>query len=121
MLNSGLILKLSKMKKIMVYLMAIILSLSVLPLQSFVSPKEKPSSNVVTKTPETTESAEAKTLLLRLNEIRAKDMSKLNSTDKKKLRKEVRSINRKLKDLSGGVYISAGAIIIILILLLILT
>jgi len=109
------------MKKIMTYLMAIILSLSVLPLQSFVSPKEKPFSGVVSKTTETTESAEAKTLLLRLNEIKAKDMSKLNSTEKKKLRKEVRSINRRLKDISGGVYISAGTIIIILILLVILT
>jgi hypothetical protein len=109
------------MKKIMTYLMAIILSLSVLPLQSYVSPKEKPTSTGVTKTPETTESAEAKTLLLRLNEIKAKDMSKLNSTEKKKLRKEVRSINRKLKDLSGGVYISVGTLIIILLLLILLT
>jgi len=109
------------MKKIMTYLMAIILSLSVLPLQSFVSPKEKPSSGVVSKTTETTESAEAKTLLLRLNEIKAKDMSKLNSTEKKKLRKEVRTIKRKLKDISGGVYISAGTLIIILLLLILLT
>ena len=109
------------MKKIITYLMAIILSLSVLPLQSFVSPKEKPSTNVATKTPETTESAEAKALLSRLNEIKAKDVSKLNTTEKKNLRKEVRSIKRKLKDISGGVYISAGVLIVILILLVLLT
>ena len=48
-------------------------------------------------------------------------MSKLKSSDKKELRKEARSIKRELKDISGGVYISAGALIVILILLIILT
>jgi len=48
------------------------------------------------------------------------DMSKLKSSEKKDLRKEVRSINHKLKTISGGVYISAGAAIIIILLLIIL-
>ncbi|MCX6259357.1 MAG: hypothetical protein NTY95_00780, partial [Bacteroidia bacterium] len=59
-------------------------------------------------------------LTLRLNEISAMDMSKLKSTEKKELRKEVRSIKRELKDITGGVYISAGLLILILVLLIIL-
>jgi hypothetical protein len=108
------------MKKIIFCLMAIFLSLTFIPLQSFGATTEEPSSLVVTKPPETTESAEAKALTLRLNEISAMDMSKLKSSEKKELRKEVRSIKRELKDISGGVYISAGLLILILILLIIL-
>lgn len=66
------------------------------------------------------ESAEAKTLLSRLDEINALDKKGMASSEKKELRKEVRSIKRSLNDLGGGVYISVGAIIIILLLLIIL-
>jgi len=108
------------MKKIVFCLMATILSLTFLPLQSFASTTEEPSSLVATKPPETTESVEVKTLELRLNEISAMDMSKLKSSEKKELRKEVRSIKRELKDISGGVYISAGLLILILVILIVL-
>lgn len=108
------------MKKFIFCLMAIILSLTFLPLQSFGATKEDPSSLVVTKPPEPAESAEAKALVTRLDEIKAIDMSTLKSTEKKELRKEVRSIKRELKDISGGVYVSAGALILILILLIVL-
>ncbi len=111
------------MKKSIIYLMAVILALTILPVQTFASPKEDPSSLVTTKPVEstTTESAEAKALLFRLDEIKNMDMTKLKASEKKDLRKEVRSIKRELKDISGGVYISAGALIVILILLILLT
>ena len=100
--------------------MATCLSLTLIPLQSFASTTVEPSSLVVTKPPETAESAEAKTLLLRLDKINSMDMSKLKSSEKKNMRKEVRSINRELRDIGGGVYVSAGALILILILLIVL-
>lgn len=93
------------------------LSLTFLPLQSSAATVTDPSSLV---TPKPAESKEAKTLLLRLDEIKASDMSKMKSSEKKNLRKEVRSINHKLKTISGGVYISAGAAILIILLLIIL-
>jgi hypothetical protein len=108
------------MKKIVLCLMAAFLSFTFIPLQSFAATSAEPTSLVVTKPPETEESAEAKALLLRLDEISATDMTNLKSAEKKELRKEVRSIKRELKDLSGGVYVSAGAIILILILLIVL-
>ena len=106
------------MKKIIFCLMATFLSLTILPVQTFASTKEAPSVVAVTKDIKT---EEAKTLTLRLNEIRSMDMSKLTSAEKKDLSKEARTIKRELKDISGGVYISAGALIVILILLVILT
>jgi len=108
------LLKSINMKKIVLCVMATFLSLTFLPLQSNASTTAEPSSLVGTKP------AETKTLELRLTEIKATDMSKLKSSEKKNLRKEVRSINHKLRELGGGVYLSAGALILIVILLIIL-
>ena len=108
------LLKSINMKKIALCVMAIFLSLTFLPLQSNASTTAEPSSLVGTK------SAESKTLELRLTEIKATDMSKLKSSEKKNLRKEVRSINHKLREIGGGVYLSVGALILIVILLIIL-
>src|SRR5450759_838297 len=105
------------MKKIVLCLMATCLSLTFLPLQSNAATTAAPSSLVDSKP---AESAEAKTLVLRLNEINAMDKSKLKSADKKSLRKEVKSINHKLREITGGVYLSVGAILLIALLLIIL-
>jgi len=107
------------MKKIIFCIMATILSLTFLPVQAFAATTDKPSSPVATKPVENAESVEAKTLILRLDEIKAMDMSKLKSTEKKELRKEARTIKRELRDISGGVYISAGLLIVILIVLIV--
>ena len=68
----------------------------------------------------TSEKAEARILLDRLEVIKEMDKSKLNASEKKNLRKEVRSIKGQLKTLSGGIYLSVGAIIIIILLLILL-
>lgn len=110
------------MKKIITFFLAAILTLTILPVRSFAGPGEEPSSLVTTKPNVTpSDSAAASALLLRLDEIKDMDKTKLEATDKKALRKEVRSIKRELKDISGGVYISAGALIVVLILLILLT
>jgi hypothetical protein len=46
--------------------------------------------------------------------------SELKSAEKKNLRKEVKSISHRLREISGGVYISVGALIIIVVLLIVL-
>jgi hypothetical protein len=48
------------------------------------------------------------------------DKSNLKPSEKKVLRKEVRTIKHQLKDIGAGVYLSVGAIIIIILLLVIL-
>lgn len=105
------------MKKIVLCLMVACLSLTFFPLQSNAATIAEPSSVAA---PKPAEAVEAKTLLIRLDEISAMDMSKLKSSEKKDLRKEVRSINHRLKTISGGVYISAGAAILLIILLIVL-
>lgn len=66
------------------------------------------------------ETAQVKTLLSRLDEIKSLDKSGMSSVEKKNLRMEVRSIKKELKTLGNGVYLSVGAAILIIILLILL-
>jgi hypothetical protein len=59
-------------------------------------------------------------MLNRLEEIKDMDKSELNRSDKKALRKEVRAIKTEIRSSGNGLYISAGAIIIILLLIILL-
>jgi len=105
------------MKKIAFCLIASGMLLTFQPLQTKAATTTTPTSVVVTNT---TDAVKAKTMILRLNEIKEMNKSNLNSSEKKSLRKEVRSINRELKSMNGGIYLSVGAIIIIILLLIIL-
>jgi hypothetical protein len=103
------------MKKIVIVIMTVFLSLTFLPLQS-----KGATSESSLAAPKPAESAEVKTMELRLNEIKAMDKSVMKPSEKKALRKEVKSINHKLRDLNSTVYVSAGVIILVVILLIVL-
>ena len=105
------------MKKIVFCMMATLLSLTFIPLQSSAMVPEESS---VLVDPKPAEVAEVKVLELRLDEINAMDKSKMTTAEKKTLRKEVKSINHRLREVGGGVYISITAILLIVILLIIL-
>ncbi len=68
---------------------------------------------------EAVETAYANALLDRLNEIKEMDMSSMSSSEKNELRKEVRAIEKEQRP-SGGVYISIGGAILIILLLILL-
>jgi hypothetical protein len=83
------------------------------------------SANIVPGTttansPAKTEDPRAQQLLNRLEEIKDMDKSELSGSEKKELRKEVKGIKKEMKTISGGVYLSVGAIIIIILLLILL-
>lgn len=99
------------MKNLKLLVMAGLMLLSILPLKA-VNTEPAPA-------PVTTESVEAK-VMNRITEIKAMDKSKLTTAEKKELRKELREMKHQMKALSGGVYLSAGAIIIILLILILI-
>ena len=77
----------------------------------------------------TVKSTEANTAVVRLDEIKPMDKAALASSERIELRKEIRSIRREGKGMGeanyvegghGGVYISVGAAILIVLLLLLL-
>jgi len=92
------------------------LSMTVIPIQ--LNARNPEPSTTTAPTP--AETTEAKALLLRLNEIKGMEKSKMESAEKKTLRKEVKSIKHRLREVGGGVYLSAGAIILIVILIIVL-
>lgn len=104
------------MKKLPLYLMMMVLSLSIFPTTSFASEKNAPVDNAKTKEVP----AEVKVMLDRLEEIKAMDKSEMKASEKKELRKEVREIKANLKASNNGVYLSVGAIIIIILLLILI-
>lgn len=106
-----------KMKKLTLCLMTAFLSLTFIPTQLKAGSETKQTTTAATKA---SESAKANILLARLDKINEMDKSKLSTQEKLQLRKEVRSIKSQLKDLSSGIYLSVGAIIIILLLIILL-
>lgn len=59
-------------------------------------------------------------LMARIAEIRAMDKSTLTSSERKELRKEVKNMKAEVRANNKGVYLSVGAAIIIVLLLIIL-
>ena len=104
------------MKKLPLYLMMIVLSLSILPTTMIAAEKNPTAVAATTKEMP----AEVKVMFNRLEEIKAIDKSSLNSSERKALRKEVRTIKSTLNSNGHGVYLSVGAIIIIVLLLILL-
>jgi len=105
------------MKKIILGIMVSCMLMAFYPIESKASITTNPSSLVADKP---AESARANTLLLRLDEINNMDKSNLKSSDKKVLRKEVRSIKKELTTMGHGIYLSVGVVILIVVLIVIL-
>jgi len=99
----------------------LILSLAIPALLLVCIPAQSEPVHGVTPTNTTSAEAAASTVLInRLNEIDAMDKSTLNAPEKKALRKEVRTIKKELSTSGGGVYLSVGALLVIIILLIVL-
>ena len=88
----------------------LLFSITTLPLRAEPVQKDAPSMEHP--------SAEAQVIFDRLEEIKEMDKSDMSFAEKKELRKEVRASEKELKTMDGGVYISVGAIIIILLILI---
>ena len=105
------------MKKNTIYLLTAVSLLSFVPTTS----KAEATTNFKEKIELTAEQAQqAQVMTNRLEEIKIMDKSEMTRVEKKALRKEVKTIKAAMSDLSGGVYLSVGAIIIIVLLLILL-
>lgn len=63
---------------------------------------------------------EVQALYTRLKEIKQVDKSSLNTLQKTALRKELKTIKKQLRTTHNGLYLSLGAIIIIVLLLILI-
>lgn len=87
------------------------------PAQSMTSTSVTPTSTPV---PSAADVEKINVMVNRLHEIDAMDKSTMSSSEKKVLRKEVRVIKKEIQRSGGGVYVSVGALILIILLLIIL-
>lgn len=65
------------------------------------------------------ENEEVQAMINRLEEIKAMDLSSMTKVQKKELRKEVKAIKQEMKAVQG-IYLSIGAILIIILLLILI-
>ncbi|HSU28682.1 MAG TPA: hypothetical protein VLJ68_09895 [Chitinophagaceae bacterium] len=70
--------------------------------------------------PAKTEDSRGQQLVDRLEQIKGMNRSEMTSLERKNLRKEVREIKKDLKVIKGGVYLSVGAIIVIILVLILI-
>ena len=103
------------MKKLTYLLMTMVLLLSVFPTAIFASEK----ASVIIENPKEIP-IEVQAMFNRLDEIKTMDKSKLNTIQKKELRKEIKTIKAELRNTNNGIYLSVGAIIIIVLLLILI-
>lgn len=103
------------MKKYIIYIISAFAAFLAVP---FYSSGENPTP--VAHVSKEERNVQNQAIVHRLNQIDAIDKSTLSKEEKRELRKEVIAIRDRLKtNDSGGVYLSAGAIIIILLILII--
>lgn len=100
------------MKNMINALLVMVLLAVAIPGQSMVK-----GDKAVTET--SADAAEAQRLIHRLEEIKAMDKTYMPRDQKKALRVEVKASKKRLKEIGGGVYLSAGAVILIIVLLII--
>lgn len=105
------------MKKATLYLMILLISVSIFPTSVYATDKKMETT---TRNPPKEIPVEVQVMLNRLKEIKAMDKSNMDRKEKKELRKEVRAINKGLRTTGNGIYISLGAILIIILLIILL-
>src|SRR4051812_5045786 len=103
------------MKKF-IYTLALIFSLGI----SFNAAQaaDKPAKNPTELSAE--QAAQLERIKTRVEEIRDMDKSHLSKSERQALRKELREMKNQARAVSGGVYLSVGAIIIIILLLILI-
>jgi len=110
------------MKKLVFYMATALLFIFLIPTQVNAGTGDDPATNAAIETVDidAAHAAESEALLARLEEINEMDKSDLTRAEKRDLRKEVRQIDKTLTLSGGGVYLSVGALIIVILLLILL-
>jgi predicted PurR-regulated permease PerM len=103
-------------KKILRIASIVMLIAIALPASSAIVAPATTQTNSATKTND----ARTQVLLQRLESIRSMNKSEMTRLEKKSLRNEVKDIKKEMKAMSGGVYLSVGAIIIVILLLILI-
>lgn len=102
------------MKKL-IYTLILMLTLSTTVTSVFANDGKAPKTELTAA-----QKAELARIISRVDEIKAMDKSNLTKVERKALRNEVKEMKKRANGLNSGVYLSVGAIIIILLVLILI-
>lgn len=104
------------MKKIAYFLSVMLMFTAMVPATMAKSPKDK-------NNPELTAEEQARMVEIenRVEEIKTMTFSDMSKDELRSVKKELKELNKEAKNASGGIYLSVGAIIVILLVLILLT
>lgn len=105
------------MKKLAYFLSIMILFTAVSPAAMANVPEKNEEKPELTAE----ETARLDEIKVRVAVIKAMDFSSMSRDELRDVKKELRDLNKEAKQASGGIYLSVGAIIIILLVLILLT
>jgi len=106
-------------KKIYLIAATLMLTFAAFTSQAATTPNTFNKEAIANMTPEQKQ-ARIEEIKARVAEIKAMDKSQLTREERKELRSELKSDKREAQAMSGGIYLSVGAIIIIILLLILL-
>ncbi|HLG39573.1 MAG TPA: hypothetical protein VI461_07885 [Chitinophagaceae bacterium] len=101
-------------------LLTLFLTISAININAAAGDDKKPKKEMVANMTGEQRAARLEEIKNRVNEIKAMDKSTLSKEDKKSLRKELREMKKEARIIGGGVYLSVGAIIIIILVLILI-
>lgn len=105
--------------KISIILTCILLTASIANTYASTIEDKRPLKERIAAMTEEEKKARAEEIRTRVEEIKSMDKSTLTRAEKKALKKELKSMNREAKEIRG-IYLSFGAIIIIILLLILI-
>jgi DNA-binding protein H-NS len=100
--------------------MALLLTITVTNTYAAIIDDKRPKKEKVADMTEEQKRARLEEIKNRVNEIKPIDRSTLTKTDRKALKKELREMNKEARVMKGGIYLSVGAIIIIILVLILI-
>jgi hypothetical protein len=100
--------------------LALMLTLTAVNSHAAVIDDKRPKKEKVAEMTKEQKAARLEAIKDRVNEIKAMDKSELSKADRRALKKELKEMNKEARTMSGGVYLSVGAIIIIILLLILI-
>jgi hypothetical protein len=96
------------------------MALAILLTLASVSNRAFAADNVATDKTAAANTERMEQIRSRLEEIKHMDRSSLTREERKELRREVKGYRKEAKSMGGGIYLSAGAIIIIILVLILI-
>lgn len=106
--------------KINAIILSFLLTTGVVNSYAAISDKDLPKKERIENMTDEQKKTRLEEIRVRVSEIKEMDKSGLSKAERKAVRKELKEMRKESKEMKGGVYLSVGAIIIIILVLILI-